>query len=237
MGLLAILTGLAGRVLKALAVAAVALVLTSPGARAESSAVADDATAFIRGFADQGTALLADTDLEPEVRAQAFRRLFRDRFAIDAISRFVVGKHWRSASAAERSEFRDLFEHHIVTTYTRHMDDYAGVSLKLGPARVDTARLGKARRATVSSLILRPRGAPVSVDWRLHRADGSWRIVDVVIEGVSLAIAQRAEFASVIRGNGVGLAGLLAKLRQATADDRARGATKIASSHPSPKTN
>jgi hypothetical protein len=45
------------------------------------------------------------------------------------------------------------------------------------------------------------------------------------------------EFSSVIRGNGGGLAGLLAKLRQATASDRTRGATKIASSIPSPKTN
>ena len=117
------------------------------------------------------------------------------------------------------------------------MDGFAGVSLKLGPARVDAARLGKARRATVSSLILRLRGAPVSVDWRLYQADGSWRIVDVVIEGVSLAIAQRAEFASVIRGHGGGLAGLLAKLRQATASGRTRWTTKIASSLSNPKTN
>ncbi len=225
----ALLTGSTGRTLKALAVAALAVVLTSTGARAESSAVADDAAAFIRGFADRGTALLADAELSPEAREQAFRRLFRDRFAIDAISRFVVGKHWRAASAAERTEFRDLFEDYIVATYARHMarhmDGYAGVSLKLGPVR-----LGKARSATVSSLIVRPQGAPVSVDWRLRQAAGSWRIVDVVIEGVSLAIAQRAEFASVIRGNGGRLGGLLAKLRQASADHRTRRATKIASS-------
>ncbi len=229
MSLLALLTGSTGRILKALAVAALAVVLTSTGARAESSAVAEDAAAFIRGFADQGTALMADTELKPEAREQAFRRLFRDRFAIDAISRFVVGKHWRAASAAERAEFRDLFEDYIVATYARHLDGYAGVSLKLGPAR-----LGKARSATVSSLIVRPQGAPVSVDWRLRQAAGSWRIVDVVIEGVSLAIAQRSQFASVIRVNGGRLAGLLAKLRQATAGDRIRRATKIASSASNP---
>jgi phospholipid transport system substrate-binding protein len=232
MGLLALLTGLTGRILKALAVAEIAVVLTSSGARAETPAVADGAAAFIRGFADQGTALLADTDLSPHLRAQAFRRLFREGFALDAISRFVVGKHWRGASAAERAEFRDLFEHYIVATYTRHMDDYAGESLTLG-----TARLGKAQSATVSSLILRPRSAPISVDWRLRQAEGSWRIVDVVIEGVSLAIAQRAEFASVIRGTGGRLAGLLARLRQASADNRTRPATKIASSLSGPKTN
>jgi phospholipid transport system substrate-binding protein len=232
MGLLGLLTGLTGRVLKALAVAALALVLTSSGARAESSAVAGDAAAFIRGFADQGTDLLADTDLEPGAREQAFRRLFRDRFAIDAISRFVVGKHWRAASAAERAEFRDLFQDYIVATYTRHMDDYAGESLKLGPAR-----LGKARSATVSSLIVRPQGAPISVDWRLRREEGAWRIVDVVVEGVSLAIAQRSQFASVIRVSGGRLAGLLEKLRQATAGDRTRRATKVASSVSGPKTN
>jgi phospholipid transport system substrate-binding protein len=225
MGLLGLLTGLTGRILKAVAVAAIAVVLTSPGARAESSAAADDAAAFIRSFADQGTALLADTDLKPDVREQAFRQLFRDRFAIDAISRFVVGKHWRAASAAERVEFRSLFEDYIVATYTRHMDDYAGESLRLG-----TARLGRARSATVSSLILRPKGAPIAVDWRLRQTERSWRIVDVVIEGVSLAIAQRSEFASVIRVNGGRLAGLLAKLRQATAGDRTQLDTKIASS-------
>ncbi len=75
----------------------------------------------------------------------------------------------------------------------------------------------------MTSEIIRPNGAPpAKVDWRVTRADGAYKITDVVVEGVSMAVTQRSEFASVIQRNGGKVEGLLAMLRQKTATAGAR---------------
>ena len=65
----------------------------------------------------------------------------------------------------------------------------------------------------VSTVILQRSGPPVNVDWRIRAGDDSYKVVDVIVEGVSMVITQRDEFSSVIRRSGGNVEGLLAKLR------------------------
>ncbi len=66
----------------------------------------------------------------------------------------------------------------------------------------------------VSSEIVRPDGGePFRVDWGLRENDGAFKIVDVKIEGISMTIAQREEFAAVITNNGNQIEALLEILR------------------------
>ena len=204
-----------GRTARTAAAVVLALVLMSSLARAETPATAEAAAAFVGGLSDSGTAMLSDPGLSQEERALAFRVLFTSSFEVDAISRFVLGRHWRRASAAEIAEYRALFEDHIVATYARRLGDYGGEILVLGAARLERPGL-----ALVSSQVVRPQGAFVALDWRLRHGDDGWRIVDIVVEGISLAIAQRATFAAVIRNNGGRVSGLLVKLRQASLRNR-----------------
>jgi phospholipid transport system substrate-binding protein len=101
-----------------------ALAIVSGAARAEPPATAEAAAAFVGSLSDRGTAMLSDPGLGPKERALAFRRLFTSSFQVDAISRFVLGRHWRRASAAEKAEYRTLFEDYIVAIYARRLDDY-----------------------------------------------------------------------------------------------------------------
>jgi phospholipid transport system substrate-binding protein len=71
--------------------------------------------------------------------------------------------------------------------------------------------------AAVASRILRESGEPIRIDWRLLRRDQSWRIVDVVVEGMSMVLSQRSEYAAVIKGDGGKIEGLLTRLREKTA--------------------
>jgi phospholipid transport system substrate-binding protein len=65
------------------------------------------------------------------------------------------------------------------------------------------------------SQIIRPQGPPIEVDWRLVVSDGRYKISDVSIDGVSMALTQRSEFAAIIQRNGGRVAGLLATKREA----------------------
>lgn len=170
---------------------------------------------FLERFSQEAIAVLADKGQSDQAREQAFRGLFTSGFDVALLSRFVLGRHWRRASLEERQEFRQLFEDFIVATYARRLGGYSGETLAVGATR----SLGEGR-AEVSSLLNRPEGAAIKVRWRLRQAGETWRIVDIVVEGVSMAATQRSEFASVIaRGNGR-LAGLLQALRRVSQQNK-----------------
>jgi phospholipid transport system substrate-binding protein len=63
----------------------------------------------------------------------------------------------------------------------------------------------------VRSRIVRPNGPPVELDWRLRAGANAYRIVDLTVEGVSMAVTQRQDFSAVIARAGID--GLLAALR------------------------
>jgi len=68
----------------------------------------------------------------------------------------------------------------------------------------------------VQSEVFKPGSQPARVDWRVRTAGGQPKIVDVVVEGVSMAVTQRSEFAAVIQRSGGRVAGLLTALRDKT---------------------
>ena len=168
-----------------------------------------EAGQFVRGLADDAIAVLSDENLTGEAREQAFRDLLRRGFDAPAVGRFVLGRYWNTADEGEREEFLQAFEDYVIATYARRLGRYGGEQLVIAGERPESNC-----NAIVVSRIELPDGPPIRVDWRLHQRDGSWRIIDIVVEQVSLLIAQRSEFASVIRANRGDVSALSKLLRQ-----------------------
>ena len=172
------------------------------------AAAGDDPADFIRILGNQGLAVIrSDANLDQKVTY--FHQMLRRDFALTEISRFVLGPYWRVASGAQRREFRSLFEDYLVHYYGQQFAQYGGESLKVNGSRTDRAGV------TVTSQIIRPQGPPIEVDWRLAVSDGRYKISDVNIDGVSMALIQRSEFAAIVQRNGGRVAGLLAAMREA----------------------
>ncbi len=187
-----------------------ALVLSAP--RVAVAGGAGDPAGFVRAFGERAVAVLADQSLAPEARAEEFRQLLIERFDVARIGRFALGRYWRKATKEQRAEYARVFEDYIIATYARKLNAYSGETFA-----VDSVRNQDKKRARVVSRIVRAEGEPIMIEWRLRRADGSWRIVDVMVEGVSMAMTQRSEFAAVVRANGGRVDGLIEKLREKTA--------------------
>ena len=81
---------------------------------------------------------------------------------------------------------------------------------------VEGARLDGDGSAIVDSVVERKGAGRIGLKWQLRRGENGWRVIDLVVEGVSMAVTQRSEFVAVIRGQG-GIEGLLAALRKRTA--------------------
>src|SRR3546814_1164520 len=71
--------------------------------------------------------------------------------------------------------------------------------------------------AMIDSRIERAGGQPVRVSWRVRETDGTFKILDIVAEGVSMAIALRSEYGTVLKNNGGQLPPLTEALREKVA--------------------
>ena len=199
---------LAGCLTLALGLAAV------PGHAASTQ---DEARRLIESLADKAIAALTVKTVPRSERVKRFRVLLHQHFAVKTIGRWVMGRYWRKATDGERAEFLDLFENLLVSIYVDRFANYAGVTLTI----TKTATKGDAD-IIVYSKILRPDGSPlVRVDWRVRKRKGGHKIIDVIVEGVSLGQTQRSEVASVIRKNGGKIQSLLDELRKKVSNGNA----------------
>ena len=190
-----------------LALAAMALLPRAVAAEAGQAQI-DGAKAFIANLAEQALAVLRRQDLSLEQRESMFRRLLREGFDMNFIARFVLGRHWREMNVEQQAEYLEVFSEYVLQTYSRRLGGYAGQTFAVTGARP----AGK-QDVVVQTRIDQPSGAPISADWRV-RVDGGYRIVDIMVEGVSMAVAQRSEFGAVVQRGGV--AGLVEALRART---------------------
>ena len=187
------------------AVVLAACLVSTPSSRAE----VDDPVGFIERLGVEAIEMLADPDLTERERTSEFRRILVAAFDLPTIARFVLGRYWRRATTEERHEFQSLLEDYIVTTYAARLGRYRGETLAVGAARGE-----READILVASEIIPDEGPPVRVDWRVRGGPGSYKIIDVVVEGISMVITQRSAFASVIQRSGGRVSGLLSELRK-----------------------
>lgn len=164
---------------------------------------------FIAGLGDRAVSALTGPDLTRQEREVRFRELLDTHFDVPAIGKFVLGRYWRVATEEERQEFLQLFEELLVKSYARRFAEYSGERFE-----VRNVRQEQDGQALVQSMVIRPGAENIRVDWRLRSENSDFRILDVIVEGLSMAVTQRDEFASVIQSKGGKVAGLLDVLRQ-----------------------
>jgi phospholipid transport system substrate-binding protein len=165
---------------------------------------------FIETMADKAIAALAEDHITREEQVRRFRALLNEHFAVKTIGRWVLGRYWRKATKKERGEYLTLFEELIVATYVDRFTKYSGETLSV----VSTAPKGKKDTMVFSHIKRLDGDPPLKVNWRVRMLKGGHRIVDVMVEGISMGQTQRSEFASVIRKNGGKIEGLLSELRE-----------------------
>ncbi len=193
----------------AAAVVVVLAVLIAPVRAADDDTQAK-ARAFIEGLADQAVQALTNASVPREEREKRARVLLRENFAVPTIAQWVLGRYWRVATPAEQQEYLSLFEDLIVVTYVDRFTRYSGERLRV----TRSVGMGETGDVNVFSDITNPGGAPIDIGWRVRTRDGSMKVVDVSVEGVSMGQTQRSEFASIIQNNGGQVSGLLTEMRR-----------------------
>ena len=173
------------------------------------AATLDNASRHVEEISQQAIALQQRQDIAPLERQAAMDTLLRRGLDIPAIARVVLGKAWRTASPEQRQQFVAAFDGYVLQTISRGLENYSGTSMKITGAKASGSR-----DVLVHSRIERQGAAPIKAVWRVRERAGEPKIIDVTVEGISLVLTKREEFASVVRSQG--LEALVQTLQQKT---------------------
>jgi phospholipid transport system substrate-binding protein len=183
-----------GMPLRYIAAIVLALALATAAATARADSHIDTSVNFIEQLANQAIGSLTDKSITAEKRRDEFRKLFRNGFAVNGIARFAAGRYWRKAPDADRIEYLSLFEDVIVNTWADRFSQYSGQKFEVKGGTDATPEKSKENVALVESRF--------------------FTIVDVKLEGISMATTQRDEFNSVVSKSGRKLSSLIKELRR-----------------------
>ena len=162
------------------------------------------AEGFISDLGNQAIGVLETNANNDDVLRSEFSRILNKNFDMDTIARFSLGRYWGVATDSEKKEYTTLFKDMVVDVYTERFSDYSNQKLV-----VNGAKPAGRNDVIVNSSVV-GKGNPIRVDWRVR--DG--RVIDVIVEGVSMSVTQRNDFASIIQRNGGNVSGLINHLKK-----------------------
>jgi phospholipid transport system substrate-binding protein len=165
-----------------------------------------DPVAFINQLGVQAIQVLGPAVPMPQ-RVQRFRQLFGTDFDLPGIAQFTLGRYWRVATPEQQQQYIGLLQDYLAQAYAGRLAQYAGEKFTATNAQQ------QGDQTVVFSEITRNDGGKIKVEWHLVNS-GGWKITDAFVAGVSMAITQRDEFASVIQQGGGQIQYLLDRIRQ-----------------------
>lgn len=169
----------------------------------------DEARRFVGNAFKAASGLTKGTGKSRAESAARFTTFIERRIATKALARFVLGPYWRRASEAERAEFHALFRVYLSRSFGQQAARLAG-------QQVEIDRVVKASGSDdvlVFSRMGRRGPAALLIDWRIRRTKDGPKLVDVIVQGTSLAVAQRQQFMSMLSRNGGSIAALNVKMK------------------------
>ncbi len=203
-------SALLAAVVPVLAFGAPLAVMSAATTPAYAQSVRDaSAEAFVQREAQRALQILQGGDPTPAKKAEF--RAFVDQVAdVPRITGFVLGKYRRTATPAQYQDFAQAFRQYANGVYESRLGQYSGQGLKVTGSIVKSPG-----DVIVSSVITGDRtGKTSNVDWRvLKSSDGRWRVVDVEVQGVWLAITEQQDFVSTLDNSRGDIASLARQLR------------------------
>lgn len=185
------------------------------GARTETAAGASEAMSPQAIVQQAGERLVAKLRKDhEELKAHPDRlyglvsELVLPHFDFETMSRYVLGRYWRTATPAQRDRFVEEFRTLLVRTYATALLGYRDQTIRYLPFHGDPA----SGDVTVRSEVVQPGGRSIPIDYSLDHRNGKWLVYDVTVDGASLVVQYRGSFASDIRAGG--LDKLIAKLQR-----------------------
>lgn len=167
------------------------------------------ARSAVDGLVDQVLAELSRKDVEDDVKIKSLEQIVFGEFDFRTISRLVLARNFKKFSKQQQDEFEGQFKVYLSRSYGNRLLRYANEKVEFVGARVEPRG-----DVTVMTMIVGGTADGFAMNYRMRNKGDVWKVIDVVIEGISLVSNFRTQFKDIISRDGPD--GLLAKLRDKT---------------------
>ena len=165
---------------------------------------------FVQETADEATEAL-NKRLSKEEKMEKLKIIAKKTFDVKGIGNYSLGAYRKTISDQQKDEYFEIFEQYFLKSFASRLAEYTDPKI-----RVDSQKKLNDKYTMVSSTLLATsEKAEIKIDWRVvTKNPDNPLIIDVIIEGVSLAKVQREEFNSIIQSNDGNINALFKTLRE-----------------------
>jgi len=174
-----------------------AMLLLLCSAASGAARAAESPPKVVQELADAVVAVLAEKGPTADQKREKVQTIVYAHFDFTTLSRLVLARNWKQLSPEQRQAFVEEFKRHLSMTYGKNVETYNNER-----AEVTGDRTEPGGDWTVKTKIVRPGAQDILVDYRLRQEEGGWKVIDVIIEGVSLVANFRSQFQEIMTGQG-----------------------------------
>ncbi len=166
-----------------------------------SAALSSPAARYIDKLASETLATIKNGKLSKEKKQQVLEKIFREHIDFNWAARFAMGRFWKQSSEKQKSLYVAAYQGFIIKNYTARFLEYTSGRFSITDAKEsDNGEWSVGMEISAEGSANEP---PVIVEYKLRKNSGAFKVVDIVVEGVSMITTQRSEFASVINKSGI----------------------------------
>jgi phospholipid transport system substrate-binding protein len=173
------------------------LLLTLCSAAPGVARAAEAPPKVVQQLADAVVAVLAEKGLTANQKREKVQVIVYANFDFTTLSRLVLARNWKQLSPEQQQAFVEEFKRHLSMTYGKNVETYNNERAEVTGDRAETGG-----DWTVKTKIVRPSAQDILVDYRLRQEEGGWKVIDVIIEGVSLVANFRSQFQEIVSNEG-----------------------------------
>lgn len=170
------------------------------------------AESFVKEVTDSGIEDIINANVSQQVKDERFEKLFNKALDLNFIGQFVLGRYWRTATPQQKKDFIAVYRKLNIKTWSARFDEFKGKDFKF----VGTTPSNSKNQIFVNSTVDMGEGEPAKVVWRVKQSGDNFKIVDIIIENVSLAITARNEYTAFIKNHNGDIDALIANLKEKT---------------------
>jgi phospholipid transport system substrate-binding protein len=148
-------------------------------------------TEQIQETIQQVLSVVRNTANSHEQRKEMLRETLMPRFDWFEMARQTLGKHW-SVAAGRENEFIGAFADFLGNSYVGNIGSFKDEKILFVQESIES------NQAQVKTKIVPGKGEPTSVNYRLHRVEGHWKIYDVVVDDISIVVNYRSQFNRIL---------------------------------------
>ena len=156
-----------------------------------------EADVFIQSVVNRAAKTLGG-NLTKQERIEKLKVIARDTVDIDGIGRYTLGSYKNEITDSQMTEYKVLFRQYFLKSFSSRLAEYSNPEIEV----ISKKKLNKNYTMVSSILVSTEKRPEVKIDWRVSTKNpDNLLIMNLIIEGLSLARTQKEEFSSIIQGN------------------------------------